>query len=91
MRSKSTPHSSRAITRTGSIAVRQQHANGDIEQASEQWPVILEETPLQADTVHRFESELVQTGPVSHVRINVFPDGGISRIRIFGRVAGACG
>lgn len=25
-------------------------------------------------------------GPCKHVRLNIFPDGGISRLRLFGRV-----
>jgi len=28
----------------------------------------------------------VQSGPVSHVRLNIYPDGGISRLRIFGTI-----
>jgi allantoicase len=49
------------------------------------WQPILPRTPLQAHTRHYFESELVAGGPYSHVRLNIFPDGGISRLRLFGR------
>ena len=61
--------------------------DGDIVGASESWAVLLPETPLGADGVHRFAAELADLGPVSHVRMNIFPDGGVSRVRLFGRPA----
>ena len=36
------------------------------------------------DAVHEF-NELLPIGPVSHVRMSIFPDGGISRLRLYGR------
>lgn len=54
---------------------------------SESWPVLLAQSKLQADTVHRFSSELQDVGIVSHVRLNIFPDGGVSRLRIIGKIA----
>lgn len=59
--------------------------DGDIVVASEGWAVLLPETPLRADGVQRFDNELADLGPVSHVRLNIFPDGGVSRVRLFGR------
>jgi allantoicase len=38
------------------------------------------------DNVHRFEQEVAALGPVTHVRFNIFPDGGVSRLRIFGDI-----
>jgi allantoicase len=49
------------------------------------WPVLLEPQFLQADRVHRFGNEITDLGPISHVRINMHPDGGLSRVRLFGR------
>jgi allantoicase len=48
------------------------------------WKAMLPPTKLQAHTNHVFEKELAEVGPVSHVRINIFPDGGISRLRVLG-------
>jgi allantoicase len=48
------------------------------------WRELLPRTKLQADTRHGFESELSALGPVTHVRLNVFPDGGVSRFRVYG-------
>lgn len=55
--------------------------------ASGRWPVLLPEQKLRADAVHRFAREIVGLGPVSHVRMNIHPDGGVSRLRLFGTVA----
>jgi len=47
------------------------------------WKPILARTKLQADTRHIFD-QLTDVGLVSHVRFNIFPDGGVSRLRVFG-------
>jgi allantoicase len=49
------------------------------------WQALLPRTPLLPHTVHRFEDEVQALGPVTHVRLNIFPDGGVSRLRLFGR------
>jgi allantoicase len=48
------------------------------------WPLLLESQLLQADSVHRFSGELRELGPISHVRVNIHPDGGLSRVRVLG-------
>jgi allantoicase len=55
--------------------------------ASERWPVLLPEQPMRADAQHRFAAELAKLGPVSHVRMVIHPDGGVSRLRLIGTVA----
>ncbi|KUJ70915.1 allantoicase [Streptomyces albus subsp. albus] len=46
------------------------------------WVEILPRTRLQPDTVHRF---LLDAAPAAtHVRIDIFPDGGIARLRLHG-------
>jgi allantoicase len=52
-----------------------------------EWREILPETRLKPHHRHRFSKELRRGGPVSHVRLNIFPDGGISRLRVHGTVA----
>jgi allantoicase len=49
------------------------------------WKPILSRTKLQAHTRHYF-NEVADAGLVSHVRFNIFPDGGVSRLRVFGRI-----
>jgi allantoicase len=51
------------------------------------WQTILPRTKLQADHEHVFEKELISKGPYTHVRLSIFPDGGISRLRVFGTLA----
>lgn len=36
---------------------------------------------------HSFQEQINDLGPITHIRINVFPDGGISRLRVLGKVA----
>jgi allantoicase len=52
------------------------------------WREILPRTVLKAHQRHFFTKQLMNHGPVSHVRLNIFPDGGISRLRVYGRVVG---
>ncbi len=49
-----------------------------------QWREILPQTKLQAHTRHFFEKELSPLANCSHVRLNIFPDGGVSRLRVWG-------
>jgi len=53
------------------------------------WVELLPQTKLRAHHRHLFSKELRQTPAVSQVRLNIFPDGGISRLRVYGRVATA--
>jgi allantoicase len=52
------------------------------------WPQLIAPQKLQADHIHQYSGDTIaKLGPVSHVKLNIFPDGGISRLRIFGRLA----
>jgi allantoicase len=51
------------------------------------WPVLLEPQLLKADHLHRFRLSAKTAGPVSHLRLNIHPDGGLSRFRAFGKPA----
>jgi allantoicase len=53
------------------------------------WPILLPEQPLMAHQLHVFESELKELGPITHVRFNIVPDGGVSRLRVWGRMVGS--
>ncbi len=48
------------------------------------WQKILPDTAMQADRLHRFSDELVDRGAVSHVKLEMHPDGGIGRLRVYG-------
>jgi len=49
------------------------------------WRELLPRTPLQPHAQHAFEDEVRAIGDVTHVRFNIFPDGGVGRLRLFGR------
>jgi len=51
------------------------------------WPALLSEQKLEADKRQRFEKGLGNLGPVSHVRFNIVPDGGVARLRLWGELA----
>jgi allantoicase len=59
--------------------------DGHVVSQSLYWPTLLEPQYLKADSEHRFQAELRDPGVVSHVRVNIHPDGGLSRVRLFGR------
>ena len=59
----------------------------EIAAQSEHWPVLLPEVKLEADKVHVFRDNLADLGAVCFVRLNIVPDGGVSRLRLFGRIA----
>ncbi len=50
----------------------------------EGWRELLPRTPVQAHTRHRFDHQLRRIGPVTHLRVSVFPCGGIARLRAWG-------
>jgi allantoicase len=45
---------------------------------------LLPRAPLRADHCHTFD--VASAVVVTHVRLNIFPDGGVSRLRLFGRL-----
>jgi allantoicase len=51
------------------------------------WIELLPKQALQAHTLHTFTGELVYNGTATHARFNIYPDGGVSRLRLFGRIA----
>jgi len=48
------------------------------------WPELLPEQKLKMDTVLHFEKQLNNIGSITHVRVNNIPDGGLSRVRLYG-------
>jgi allantoicase len=48
------------------------------------WKEVLPRTKLEADQQHFFEKELAAAGPATHARFHIYPDGGVSRLRLYG-------
>jgi allantoicase len=53
------------------------------------WIELLPQSKLRPHHRHLFTRELRSLPPVSQLRLNIYPDGGISRLRVYGRVARA--
>jgi len=50
------------------------------------WEELISSKKLQMDAKHTFSKEdLLHNKPITHIRINIFPDGGISRLKLFGK------
>jgi allantoicase len=63
---------------------------GMLDPATAHWSVLLPRTKLKADTRHVFDKELDSAGKLSmctHVRLSIYPDGGVSRMRLWGKPA----
>jgi allantoicase len=52
-----------------------------------EWRALLPQTPLQPHTRHRFV-QLAHWAPATHARLSIYPDGGIARLRLFGKPEG---
>ena len=50
------------------------------------WPFLLDAQDMQMDHIHSYLTEILAHEKVSHIRVNMIPDGGISRIRLWGKV-----
>ncbi len=48
------------------------------------WPVILPRVALGPDQLQVFGREIIDAGPVDHVRLDIYPDGGVARLRLLG-------
>ena len=53
---------------------------------SKNWKTFLEKTKLKPHKKHLFKSKINKKNKINCLKINIFPDGGISRIRAFGKV-----
>jgi allantoicase len=59
-------------------------AISQLEDSSTQWSAILSKSPLKGDTLNRFP--LSTPGRITHLRLNIYPDGGVARLRVHGEV-----
>jgi len=69
-----------------SCSVEGVNADGNIENIENlDWIPIISKTALKADTIHKIKIENKYKQTIfSHVRLNIFPDGGVSRFRVYG-------
>ncbi|MGH7326837.1 MAG: 2-oxo-4-hydroxy-4-carboxy-5-ureidoimidazoline decarboxylase, partial [Polyangiaceae bacterium] len=60
---------------------------GELVENEASWKPVLSRTKLQAHTRHFYSKELDHRGPFTHLRLRIFPDGGVSRLRVHGVVS----
>ena len=53
--------------------------------AAATWSPLVPQSPLQPHTRHAFDVP-GNTAAATHVRLSIYPDGGIARMRVVGRV-----
>ncbi len=58
--------------------------DANIADESVNWTEILPAVALGPDQLHIFESQLSDIGNVTHVRLDIYPDGGVARLRLQG-------
>ncbi|WP_049578811.1 allantoicase [Streptomyces sp. SBT349] len=64
------------------LSVRDAETEGGAGNGEERWHEVMPRTPLRPDAVHRFVLDAAP--PATHARLDVFPDGGIGRLRLHG-------
>jgi allantoicase len=56
-----------------------------IVKSSNTWKYLLKDAKLSANKAHVFKNNLMKKDKINFIKINIFPDGGISRFRIYGK------
>ena len=73
------------------IALYKQHiyqlqkSSKQIVNSSVKWKYLLKNAKLSANKIHTFKNNLMKKDKINFIKINIFPDGGISRFRIYGK------
>ena len=70
----------------GKCMVEYTDVRGAFDARKARWNALVPETPLEAHQQHRWDK--LSAKPATHVRLNIYPDGGVARLRLLGRVAG---
>jgi allantoicase len=65
--------------------VANKKSSSSIVKNSGKWKFLLHRVNLSANKTHIFKNILMKNDKINFIKINIFPDGGISRFRIFGK------
>ena len=61
-------------------------SNYSVVKKSNKWKALLNKVKLNAHTKHSFNNKTMKKNKINFIRINIYPDGGISRVRFLGKV-----
>ena len=53
--------------------------------SSVKWKYLLKDAKLSSNKIHIFNNNLMKNDKINFIKINIFPDGGISRFKIYGK------
>ena len=68
----------------GHVMVEYSDAGPAFNVAKVRWRALVPKSPLQPHARHSWDDRKAQAA--THVRLNIYPDGGVARLRLFGRV-----
>tara|TARA_B100001250_G_scaffold133435_1_gene114030 strand:- start:972 stop:1958 length:987 start_codon:yes stop_codon:yes gene_type:complete len=68
------------------IFIPKKISNNSIVKKSSKWKTLVNKAKLHPHKKHNFKIKTPKTNKVNYIRINIYPDGGISRIRTFAKV-----
>jgi len=60
-------------------------SSSSIVKNSSKWKFLMNKVNLSANKTHKFKNRLMKDNKINFIKINIFPDGGISRFKIFGK------
>ena len=52
---------------------------------SKKWKFLMNKINLSANKTHKFKNKLMKNNKINFIKINIYPDGGISRFKVFGK------
>ncbi|HEX6576650.1 MAG TPA: allantoicase [Gemmatimonadaceae bacterium] len=67
----------------GSAMLELADTTGKFDPDKIEWTTLVAESPIQPHSWHHFQPAV--NTPATHVRLNIYPDGGVARLRLFGR------
>lgn len=56
----------------------------DFDADTADWRTLLPRTDVRPHSLHRFHRQLIDAGPATHLRLSIYPDGGVARLRVYG-------
>ncbi|MEZ5001603.1 MAG: allantoicase [Chitinophagales bacterium] len=70
-----------------SIEVCNEENDKSVMENQVQWQVLLDKSKLEAHREHEYSgSQIIFHEPITHVKLKIYPDGGVSRLRLFGNI-----
>jgi len=70
-----------------SCAIDACNCANDNEIMNTDWQPLLEQKKMEAHQEHAFDNNAIERHePITHIKLKIYPDGGISRLRIFGNI-----